>query len=208
MGAFKEDKKELRKAIRRRIAGLSKQERSDEAAASQSTFIAMPEWRQCSVLMAFVSIRRQAEIETEGLIRRAAADGKRLALPRIRGKELEFRLVEAGEDGSFSPPLVPHPYGVQEPPDSAPLFTPDPAELTLAVIPGLAFDRAGGRLGRGKGYYDGWLSRFRSHMDRGRLFPVAFGYSVQLVEQVPMDEGDVFLPRLVLGGELIETTET
>jgi 5-formyltetrahydrofolate cyclo-ligase len=45
-------------------------------------------------------------------------------------------------------------------------------------------------------------------MDRGRLFPVAFGYSVQLVEQVPMDEGDVFLPRLVLGGKLFETTET
>ena len=199
MNQIVEEKKRLRTQLRERLLEIPQHRRREESAAAVKVITALPVWTASTVVLSFVAISRQGEIDTAELLRLAGEQGKRVALPRIRSGELEFREVEVEESGTLHPSLELHPYGVEEPPESASLFEPAPEEKVLVVTPGLAFDRAGGRLGRGKGFYDGWLHRHRHLLSRGTLSPVGFGYEEQLLEQVPMDEGDVFLPQLVLG---------
>ncbi len=79
-------------------------------------------------------------------------------------------------------------------------------EFCIVVTPGLAFDREGHRLGRGKGYYDKWFSRFRRSLMSNIILPVGVGFSVQLLEAVPFDKNDIPLPRLLIGGEIVHCT--
>jgi 5-formyltetrahydrofolate cyclo-ligase len=119
------------------------------------------------------------ELSTGPLFRLATAAGKRVALPRALPEGvLEFAWVERFED------LRPGRYGVAEPPRGC--GAASLAEMDLVVVPGVAFDREGGRLGRGGGYYDRALSR----VGERRPFVVGFASSVQIVEAVPREAFD------------------
>ena len=123
------------------------------------------------------------EVQTELLARRCLADGKLLSYPRIRGAGLEFVVVSGlGE-------LAPGSYGIPEP--TGEHLVPYP-ELELLVVPGVAFDLSGHRLGYGKGYYDRVLALCRPVLER-----VGFAYEFQVVAQLPADPHDCRLTRLV-----------
>jgi 5-formyltetrahydrofolate cyclo-ligase len=77
-------------------------------------------------------------------------------------------------------------YGILEPARSLP--SPDPRSVELVLVPGRAFDAAGGRLGRGKGGYDRWAAAQRSENPRSKFFGVAF--DEQIIKSVPMEEHD------------------
>jgi len=102
--------------------------------------------------------------------------GGRFAWPRVEGDLLHFHLSE-GVDR-----LSPGFRGIQEPLADTPASTVD--TLDLLVVPGLAFDRTGGRLGQGGGHYDRVLK------SRTRPFTVGIAYASQLVPSVPMESDD------------------
>lgn len=120
------------------------------------------------------------EVDTHALIRRWAAR-KRIVLPRVCGQTLELRQYDPER-------MVPGYRGILEPSADA-LVVPD-AEIELAVVPGLAFDLAGHRLGRGKGYYDRLLPRLRCPR-LGLAFPC------QILDEVPIEPHDVALDRII-----------
>jgi 5-formyltetrahydrofolate cyclo-ligase len=103
--------------------------------------------------------------------------GGRFAWPRVAGDELHFHLSE-GVDL-----LSPGFRGIQEPMADTPASAID--TLDLLVVPGLAFDRSGGRLGQGGGHYD------RALQGLARPFTVGIAYASQLVDTVPMGDGDL-----------------
>ncbi len=113
------------------------------------------------------------EVHTHDFIERWSGE-KRIVLPVVVGDELELRLYTGPQD------LVVGSYGIAEPVGT--LFT-EYSSIDLVIVPGLAFDKAGRRLGRGKGYYDKLLPHIAAPK-LGICFPF------QLVEEVPAEAFD------------------
>lgn len=125
------------------------------------------------------------EVDTHDFIRRWASR-KRILLPVVRGDDLELRLYTG--DGQLQTGA----FHIEEPGGEA--FT-DYARIELAVIPGVAFDRRGNRLGRGRGYYDRLLPRLANAYKVGLCFPC------QLLDGVPAEEHDVRMDEVICGTE-------
>ncbi|BCR04170.1 5-formyltetrahydrofolate cyclo-ligase [Desulfuromonas versatilis] len=123
------------------------------------------------------------EVFTEELFHAACRAGKRVAYPRVRGEVLEFLEVPAIGD------LRPGAFGILEPVGSAAL---EVAQLDLLVVPGVAFDEGGYRLGYGKGFYDRVL---HGCQNRGILVGLCFKF--QLVSSLPVETHDIGMDMLV-----------
>jgi 5-formyltetrahydrofolate cyclo-ligase len=125
------------------------------------------------------------ELPTRPLFEDLGALGKVRLLPRIRNEEIEFVAVESWAE------LRPGFFGVFEPPDGHLLVEPDAGDV--AVVPGVAFDERGQRLGRGRGYYDRAFSGARGALPR----LIGAGYEVQIVPAVPHDSRDRSMDAIV-----------
>ena len=133
-------------------------------------------WQEASILLSYYPL--PDEVDVRLLIKEAFESGKRVLLPVCKGEDLELRLYE-GEDS-----LREGAFGIMEP--TGPLFAPENYdEIELALVPGMAFDRAGHRLGRGKGYYDRLLPR----LSNARLMGICFSF--QLLDEVPNEPHDI-----------------
>lgn len=118
-----------------------------------------------------------SEIDPGLVMTRLEKSGAQLCLPRVEADgTMTYRLWSPGE------PLENRPFGLQEPLEDAPI-----AEPTLILTPLLAFDRAGTRLGYGKGHYDRAISALR---EKGRVFACAVAYQAQLVDALPVEPHD------------------
>lgn len=109
------------------------------------------------------------------------------AFPRVTTRGLTFHQVKDVEKD-----LRPAAFGILEPTQHMPLVLPD--EIDLFLCPGLGFDTRGGRIGRGKGFYDAALAQSRS--DAIRL-GICFGY--QLVDEVAMEDHDIRMNGVIAG---------
>ena len=100
-------------------------------------------------------------------------------------------------------------FGIQEPADTAISVTEDVLDQAdLVLVPGLAFDRSGGRLGMGAGYYDRFLARWSNNQLLHTTAPALWSliYNWQLVEEVPMESHDLPVDVIVNEQELIYTS--
>jgi 5-formyltetrahydrofolate cyclo-ligase len=134
----------------------------------------------------------RSELDPRYLMRRLAEGGASLALPSIEDGMLVFRRFAFGDR------LRRAGYGLSEPQAEAELVRPD-----LMLVPLAAFDRALGRIGYGKGYYDGALSRFAAESRKPRTLGLAF--SCQEVPRIPMLAHDQRLDAVLTERELIGT---
>lgn len=123
----------------------------------------------------------RTEIDPRPLLRRLADLGAAVALPVTPAKGREGSLVFRSVDPRRA--LAAGRYGVSEPDETCPAVEPD-----LVLVPLLAFDRGGGRLGYGAGWYDRTLTALRS---RRNALAVGLAYAAQEVERVPTDPHDV-----------------
>lgn len=135
------------------------------------------------------------EIDVWGLIVALGAAGARTALPVMAGPDapLIFRAWRMGDD------LVPRAFGVQEPADTAPEVSPD-----IVIVPLLAFDAAGNRLGYGGGYYDRTLRGLRSQRE---IVAVGVGYDAQEFPDLPGHTGDEILDMIVTDRRILRVGE-
>ncbi|MCR4412356.1 MAG: 5-formyltetrahydrofolate cyclo-ligase [Thermoguttaceae bacterium] len=176
-------------AIRQQAeAARAKQPNKDQLSrAICRRFADLAEFAAAPTVMLYVDIRH--EVRTREFIRSTLALGKRVVVPYCDGDELSlFHLHSLDE-------LVPSVFGLLEPPAelrALPARRIDIVEVDLVMVPGVAFDRRGGRLGHGKGYYDRLLRRARRDTLR-----VGVAFECQVFPAVPMDEHDVPMDRLV-----------
>ena len=144
--SISEEKAALRADIQRR---LSQRDPADNAACDvriTQYVLSLPEFQAAERVFAYCSV--VPEVDTHPILAQARRRGKTVALPVTQPDgQMQF----ARYDGA----LVPGRYGIPEPPRSAQVMLPQPGDLIL--VPALAYDRAGRRLGRGGGYYDRFL---------------------------------------------------
>lgn len=146
-----EQKRLLREKLKGQERRLTKAALSASDRALAGRFLDLAEVAAAETILLFCSMG--AEPDTAALLQALAGRGKRIALPRcLPCGEMETRLYTA------SVPLICHPYGMLEPGDGHLLI--DAADIDLALVPALAYDCHGMRLGKGCGYYDRYLERF------------------------------------------------
>jgi 5-formyltetrahydrofolate cyclo-ligase len=190
-------KAEMREGMQRVLREMPAPEAARKSAEVARRLASTREWAEAGTILAFLSLPR--EIDTLPLIEAARAAGKRVAVPRIQGDDLVFHYLVT--DG---PPLRKGSLGLREPDPSWPVFDTGalPGGGVLVAAPGLAFDRSGHRLGRGKGFYDRYLSALRGAAP-GRVRVLAVCYSEQVVGEVPHDGRDQAVDGVVTEAETL-----
>lgn len=174
--------------LRRRIAEQKMQHTESlerRSACCIQRFLALPQLSAARVVLLYHSL--PDEVGTHPLADRLLAEGKTVLLPQVTGKvSMELRRYTGASS------LQPGAYGIMEPTDS--VWTRLEA-VDLALVPGVAFDRAGHRLGRGRGYYDRMLVRMPQTVKVGICF------DFQLVESVPVSPNDICMDVVVAESE-------
>jgi 5-formyltetrahydrofolate cyclo-ligase len=182
-------KEALRTEMRARRASIEPRERTRMARSVEDRLASLPEFSEARTVLLFYSFG--AEVGTGGVAERVHSAGRRLLLPYLADETMEAAEVLPGDE------LVPTTYGPKEPGRRVAV---DPGEVDLVVTPGLAFDRAGRRLGYGGGYYDRYLARLRPDAAR-----VGIAFSLQVVDEVPAGPADEPVHLVVTDIEVIDS---
>ena len=170
--------------LRQQIRSLRHHCDACESAVITDLLRVEPHFRSAHTLLLYSAL--PDEVATQPLIDELAAAGKTVLLPRVTGAaSMELRRYTGRGD------LCPGAFGIMEPPGT--VFT-DSAAIDVAAVPGMAFDRHGHRLGRGRGYYDRFLSAVPSVYKIGVCFPW------QLVDDVPVDDHDILMDKVITAG--------
>jgi 5-formyltetrahydrofolate cyclo-ligase len=169
------EKSEARARIRAEISALSAEYLAESDEGIRENLIALPEFQRAGNILFYFSIGR--EPDTRGLLRRALDLGKTVALPVTTADgSMTARAVTDVSD------LAVRNLGIPEPDESRPPL--EPGELDMIIVPAVAFDRGGYRLGRGGGYYDRYLAR-------SRAVSVGLARAKLLQEGVPRETHDL-----------------
>ena len=136
------EKASLRKLLREKAGALKPRERLRRSRAILKELLSHPRFSQARSVLTYVALA--SEVETRPLLEEALKRGKKVYVPRVDPETQEIAVIEIQNLKELQPGA----YGILEPP-----FDPGqigkPEDLDLAVIPGVGFDRGGGRLGRG-----------------------------------------------------------
>jgi 5-formyltetrahydrofolate cyclo-ligase len=138
----------------------------------------------------------KSEINPLPLMRKLAAVGARLALPVVAGKGQPL-IMRAWD---FGAPLAAGVWGIREPPPNAPAVAPD-----ILIVPLLAFDRAGQRIGYGAGYYDMTIAALRA---RKEVLAIGLAFAEQEIAAVPATASDAPLDLVLTEREVIDFRRT
>lgn len=140
------------------------------------------QWRLCTTLLLYYPL--SDEVDIRPLIQMAHQAGHRVLLPVVVDHDLELHLYQGEEflrEGA---------YNIMEP--TGPLFSKkEYGQIQIAIVPGMAFDASGHRLGRGKGYYDRLLPQLP------QAYKIGVCYPFQFISDVPSEEHDVSMNEVV-----------
>ena len=168
--------------LRDRITATLREEKSEAIRKKAFALVRNSSAKTVHLFLSFGS-----EPETHSLASALLDAGFRLVVPVVR----EFGLVLVRFEGGTT--LRAGPFGIREPSFVLPV---PPEEVDLFLLPGLGFDRAGGRIGYGKGYYDRLL--------RDTAAPrIALAFQEQIVDRVPLAETDILVDTVITDKEII-----
>ncbi len=175
------EKEALRQSVRQKINQLSSEDKAAQSNVIRLKIKELSGFKQSRMLLVYIST--SMEVDTSGLIRDCFEKGMKIVVPKVSptSRILTLREIQSlGDDqlemGSF---------GILEPVDQK---TNEVAvgDIDCVVVPGLAFDTSGNRLGRGKGYYDRLLSSLSPGVCR-----IGLAFDCQYVNMVPTEPHDI-----------------
>jgi len=200
--SLREDKRVLRRAMGEQRDALAPAVRAELAARAAEVFLEMPEARAARIVAGFVPTR--SEIDTKPLLDSLRRRGVDVVLPRVSTGLLPPRLRFHRADRRSD--LVFGIFGLLEPRQDAPEVAAH--DIDLFMVPGLAFDRRGTRVGYGGGYYDELAAYVRAHPDATNARFMGFAFHFQLLDACPSGEWDVPLDSVVTDERVVRCQET
>jgi 5-formyltetrahydrofolate cyclo-ligase len=175
-------KRSLRRSMLAHRKSLSPEELRSASLIVQKTFLDTDNFRRARSILVYSPINH--EVDTELIVRCALDSGKKIAFPTVVGEELffcEVKDLSSLKKGKF---------GIMEPCATGNVVIPENADVL--VVPGVAFDLNGHRIGYGKGYYDKTLHRLEGH---GKL--VGLCYDFQLVDEILAEAHDIKMDLII-----------
>lgn len=181
---YNTEKDLLRKTIIKKRRSINEEERRRKNAAIERNILSLPVYKDSETIMMYMNY--WDEVDTGGIAEDTLLDGKRLVIPLCKGEmiipsEIK-RLEEDVQIGMF---------GIREPRPGN--FKPvPPKDIDIVLVPGVAFDAQGNRIGFGKGFYDRFLPQLRDNVTI-----IGLAYSCQIVDHIDAEEHDFTMSLLV-----------
>ena len=173
----------LRLRARRRLQEMDASFRIRKSALILKRLFSLSVYKKAENI--FLYIAQPEEVQTMALAKRALGDGKQVFAPRLKADGHQLAVCQITR---LPGDLKKGRHGILEPRGRAINKLQD---LDLIIMPGLAFDRAGGRLGRGLGYFDRFLKKVK------KIPKIGLAYREQMVKRVPMEKHDVSADKVI-----------
>jgi 5-formyltetrahydrofolate cyclo-ligase len=196
---MQERKRKLRQEFLKKRDSLSSEEIESKSENIERQLFSLPEFRRAKTVMFYVSFR--SEVATEKMIRNALNLRKRVVVPVVNGGR-----IEVAEIKNLEKELAKGSFGIEEPRKEFRRRT-DQKDIDLVVVPGVVFDKTGGRLGYGRGYYDRFLRSKSIRLRTGCSHPCALiglAFDLQITTKIPLVEGDVRVEKVVTESGIID----
>jgi len=188
-------KNEIRENARIKRRAISVQKSQEKSQAIKKNMFSTTVFQNAKTVLFYVS--KGSEVDTHAMIKESLGNSpsncigiKRVVVPVTDMNAGELLLSEIhGLDE-----LKPGSFGVPEPEIISKV---EPSEIDLVIVPGLAFDSSGGRIGYGKGFYDRFLKNINAKK-------IALAYNFQVIESVPSDPHDVKVDKIITEQGIVE----
>lgn len=176
-------KREIREYINKKRLLLKKEEKENFDRVIFNKVINSKEYMDSKHIFTYVSFN--SEVDTYKIIEYALEDNKSVYVPKVISKEEGMKAVQIKSVNELKKGM----YGILEPVSFK--FSVDEQVMDLVVVPGIAFDISGGRVGYGGGFYDRFLKKLNSNAVK-----LALAYDFQVMDKVPTEIHDVFVDRI------------
>jgi 5-formyltetrahydrofolate cyclo-ligase len=188
-------KLEMRSRIRAARLALRRGEAQTRSGATCHWVINSPEFKSAKTIALYRAM--PGELITDSIFTAAIAMGITVLYPRVEQgkKDLVFCVIHRLED------MVAGGWGILEPPQGADIRPV--SEANLVITPGVAFDRKGGRIGQGGGYYDRVFQQLRPWPGRPGAVRMGIAYTLQVVDEIPREPHDEVIDCLAIESGII-----
>lgn len=174
------EKTEIRKKVRQARDQLTKAKRQEKSDVICEKLINSEAFKQAKCIYTYRDFGSEVCVRT--LIDACFEQNKRIAVPKVFGKELRFFYISSYADLTCGYAGIPEPIG----------GLPKANETdALVIVPGIAFDRQRNRCGYGGGFYDRYLAVHKKHQT------IALAFELQMVKCVPTDAFDISVQRII-----------
>lgn len=175
-----ETKSAIRKEVYARRKAAAAEEIRENSGRIRDQVLKLPEFSRAEWIYVYIDCKN--EVMTGEIIRKALEQGKKVAAPRVEGREMKFYRITSRED------LEPGSFGIQEPRQG---LSEAEGGRILMIMPGVAFDRQRRRIGYGGGFYDRYLAGHPG------IWTAALAFEFQMFSQVPWEETDILPDRVI-----------
>jgi len=180
-----QQKKELRNRIRVKLAAMDAVERHEKSMSICQRLLNLDAFGSAQTVMMYMPLPEEVDVVPVALA--CFQQGKSVCVPRVNWKRKDMTPIEVQCLNDHGMDLDEH--GIRTPRDGEMVL---PEMIDMIIIPGLAYDASGNRLGRGAGYYDRFLARVPK-----RTSKIGVAFDLQIVDAVPMGERDVHVDFVI-----------
>ena len=190
------NKEEIRRNILKKRLSLSSKDIRDKSHQVFLNLAEAVEYRNSQNIMFYVATR--SEVQTEEMIKTSIKMGKNIFVPIIL---TDCTNLAPSKIYDFDNELEKGKKGILEPKREYYRLSP-PEDMDLIIIPGVAFDLKGNRIGRGFGYYDNFLRKIRTSTKI-----IALAFEMQIIEKIPNDKNDIPVHKIITEKRSINSIE-